>query len=294
MSTFANKEEAETIPEGAGRKTPSVRGSLEGKVAIVTGGGRGLGRSMVLGLARAGAKVIATAARESRELEHVAAEAPPDTVTPMIADVADAQNCVALVADTLRRFGQLDILVNNAGRGMKYVSENFMTEPTRFWETDPDTWQLIIDANVNGPFFMARAAAPPMIKAGWGRIINTSASYLTMQRRGFSPYGPSKAALESETQIWAQELAGTGVTVNAILPGGGTLTGMIPDSYPDDARKDLLHPDIIIPPLLYLASAASGGITGKRFDSRHWRGDLPTAEAGKLCAREAGVYPAEP
>ena len=72
------------------------------------------------------------------------------------------------------------------------------------------------------------------------------------------------------------------------------MTGMIPDSYPDDARKRLLHPDIMVPPLLYLASAASNEITGKRFDSRNWRGDLPIAEAGKLCAREAGVYPAEP
>jgi NAD(P)-dependent dehydrogenase (short-subunit alcohol dehydrogenase family) len=100
-------------------------------------------------------------------------------------------------------------------------------------------------------------------------------NFLTMQHRGRTPYGPSKAALESETQIWAQELAGTGVTVNAILPGGGTLTGMIPDSYPEAARKLLLDPDIIVPPLLYLASAASDGVTGKRFNANKWRGDLP-------------------
>jgi NAD(P)-dependent dehydrogenase (short-subunit alcohol dehydrogenase family) len=111
--------------------------------------------------------------------------------------------------------------------------------------------------------------------------------------RGRTPYGPSKAALESETQIWAQELAGTGVTVNAILPGGGTLTGMIPDSYPEAARKLLLESDIIVPPLLYLASAASDGVTGKRFNANKWRGDLPVEEAGLLCARDAGVYEAE-
>ena len=222
-----------------------MAGPLEGKVAIVTGGGRGLGRAMVLGLARAGANVVATAARERQELDRVAAEAPGDAVVPMIADVTNAQGCVAIVGETLRRFGKLDILVNNAGRGMKYVSEKFLAEPARFWETDPETWQLVIDTNVNGPFFMARAATPPMMKAGWGRIINTSMNFSTMQRRGFTPYGPSKAALESETQIWAQELVGTGVTVNAILPGGATLTGMIPVSYPETARKSLLDPAIM-------------------------------------------------
>ena len=265
---------------------------LEGKVAIVTGGGRGLGRAMVLGLARSGARVIATAARERDEVERVAAEAPHDTVAPVVADVTDAQNCNALVGETLRRFGRLDILVNNAGRGMKYVSENFLTEPTRFWETDPEAWRLVIDTNVNGPFFMARAAVPAMLKAGWGRVINTSMSYSTMQRRGFTPYGPSKAALESETQIWAQDLAGTGVTVNAILPGGATLTGMVPDSYPEEARKRLLDPDVIVPPLLYLASPAADGFTGKRVDASKWRTDLPADEAAVLCARAAGVYEA--
>jgi len=279
--------------ESVGTKATTSSASLEGKVAIVTGGGRGLGRSMVLGLARAGAKVIATAARERQELERVAAEAPRDAVAPMIADVTDAQSCAALVAETLRRFGRLDIVVNNAGRGMKYVSEDFLTEPTRFWETDPQAWRFIIDTNVNGPFFMARAAAPAMIGAGWGRIVNVSASFSTMQRRGFTPYGPSKAALESATQIWAQELAATGVTVNAILPGSATLTGMVPDSYPEAARKNLLDPDIIVPPLLYLACAASDGVTGKRFDANKWRGDLPVAEAGLLCARDAGVYQAD-
>ncbi|MBV8136293.1 MAG: SDR family oxidoreductase [Deltaproteobacteria bacterium] len=290
MSKSTVRGKGETVSQTAEVKRSSQGAPLEGKAAIVTGGGRGMGRSMVLGLARAGAKVIATAARERQELDRVVAEAPRDAVVPMIADVTNVQDCAALVAETLQRFGKLDVLVNNAGRGMKYVSEDFITEPTRFWETDPETWRLIIDTNVNGPFLMARAAVPSMISAGWGRIINHSVNFLTMQRRGFSPYGPSKAALESETQIWAQELAGTGVTVNAILPGGATLTGMIPESYPEAARKQLLDPDIVVAPLLYLASEASDGITGKRFDSSKWNADLPVEEAGLLCARDAGVY----
>lgn len=100
----------------------------------------------------------------------------------------------------------------------------------------------MIDTNVNGPFLMARAGAPHMLKSAWGRIINMSMAYATMRRRGFSPYGPSKAALESETLIWAQELDGTGVTVNAVLPGGATLTGMIPESFPEAERRRLLNP----------------------------------------------------
>src|SRR5690242_5783478 len=160
MSKSTATAKGEKVSQPAGAKE-SIRGaSLEGKVAIVTGGGRGLGRSMVLGLARAGAKVTATAARERQELERIVAEAPRDAVVPMIADVTNARNCSALVAETLQRFGKLDILVNNAGRGMKYVSEDFITEPTRFWETDPETWRLIIDTNVNGPFLMARGAVP--------------------------------------------------------------------------------------------------------------------------------------
>ena len=290
MSEPTNAGGIETAAGSAGAVT-SIHGVLlEGRVAVVTGGGRGMGRSMVLGMARAGAKVVATAARERQELERVAAEAPGDAVTPMIADVTDVESCAGVVAETMRRFGRLDILVNNAARGMKYVSENFLTEPTRFWETDAETWRLIIDTNVNGPFFMARAAAPVMIKAGWGRIINHSASYRTMQFPGRSPYGASKAALESETHIWAQELIGAGVTVNAILPGGPTSTGMIPDCYPEAERKKLHDPDIVVPPLLYLAATASDGVTGKRFDASKWRGDLPIEEAGRLCARDAGVF----
>ncbi len=258
---------------------------LAGRVAIVTGGGRGLGRAMTLGLAKSGAVVIATAARERDEVERVASEAMAagarDRVHPMLADVTREEDCARTVAKTLERFGRLDILVNNAGRGMKYVSENFMTESTRFWETSADTWRLVIDTNIVGPFLMARAAVPPMLATGWGRIVNISINAETMRRRGFSPYGPSKAALESETIIWAHDLAGSGITVNALLPGGPTLTGMIPASFPNHLRATLLDPAIIVPPLLWIASTKSDGVTGRRFIAANWREDNPqTVAAG--------------
>jgi 3-oxoacyl-[acyl-carrier protein] reductase len=252
---------------------------LAERVAIVTGGGRGLGRAMTQGLAKAGAAVVATAAREPGEIESLSAAASNGRIAALIADVTSEEDCARVVATTLERFGRLDILVNNAGRGMKYVSENFMTEPTRFWQTTPETWRLIIETNAVGPFLMARAAAPTMLTAGWGRIVNISINTDTMRRRGFSPYGPSKAALESETIIWAQDLAGSGVTVNALLPGGPTATGMIPKSFPDHLRATLADPAIIVPPLLWLASAKSDGVTGKRFVATEWREDQPEVSA---------------
>jgi NAD(P)-dependent dehydrogenase (short-subunit alcohol dehydrogenase family) len=252
---------------------------LAGRVAIVTGGGRGLGRAMTLGLATAGASVIATAARELGEIENLRAAAPDGKIVPVIADVTKEDDCARVMATAIERFGRLDILVNNAGRGMKYVSEHFMTEPARFWETAPDIWRLIIDTNVVGPFLMARAAVPTMLAAGWGRIVNISMNTETMRRRGFSPYGPSKAALESETIIWAQDLAGSGVTVNALLPGGATLTGMIPKSFPDHLRSKLIDPAVMVPPLLWLASTKSDGVTGRRFVAAQWREDRAEAAA---------------
>ncbi|MBC7139901.1 MAG: SDR family oxidoreductase [Defluviimonas sp.] len=263
-------------------------GRLEGQVAIVTGGGRGLGRAMVLGLAAAGARVIATASREAAEVEAVAREAGNGQVVPMLADVTREEDCARAVEVARDRFGRLDLLVNNAGRGMKYVSQRFLTEPTRFWETDPHVWRMVIDTNVNGPFLMARAAAPGMIAAGRGRIVNVTMNHATMRRRGFSPYGPSKAALESETIIWAQDLEGTGVTVNGLLPGGATATGMIPEGLPQEARAGLLDPAIVVPPLLWLASGASDGVTGRRLDAARWQAELPEAEAARAAMDNAG------
>jgi NAD(P)-dependent dehydrogenase (short-subunit alcohol dehydrogenase family) len=247
------------------------------RVAIVTGAGRGLGRAMALGLARHGIRVVATAARERGEIEMVAAEAGEGMVLPIVADVTQEADAQRVVDAALKRFGRLDILVNNAGRGMKYVSEDFMTEPTRFWEVEPETWRMVIDTNVNGPFLMARAAVPHMARTGWGRIVNVSMSYSTMRRPGFSPYGPSKAALESETVIWAQDLRGTGVTVNALLPGGATLTGMIPDAFPGNARGTLLDPAIIVRPLLWLVSDDADLVSGCRVTANRWDESDPRA-----------------
>jgi 3-oxoacyl-[acyl-carrier protein] reductase len=246
---------------------------------------------MVLGLAHAGVKVVATAARTLEEVESVASEAGADRVLPLLADVTLPEDCERVVDTACRRLGGLHLLVNNAGRGMKYVSEMFLEQPPRFWEADPGTWRMIIDTNVNGPFFMARAALPVMLAQHWGRIVNISMNRATMRRRGFSPYGPSKAALESETIIWAQDLEGSGVTVNALLPGGATATGMIPANVSSEVRSKLLAPEIIVPPLLWLASEASDGVTGRRIDASNWRMGLDTSANIANAVDTAGCLP---
>jgi len=162
---------------------------------------------------------------------------------------------------------------------MKYVSQSFMTEPIRFWEVDPAVWRMVIETNVNSPLYMGRSVVPHMLRAGWGRIINISMNRETMRRFGFSPYGPSKAALESEPAIWAQNLSGRGVTVNALLPGGATETGMILPGVPETLRRRLLRSEIMVPPLLWLALEKSQSLTGRLIVATQWHGN---AAAGRV------------
>ena len=241
---------------------------LKDRIAIVTGGGRGIGKAIAEAFAREGAKVVVTAARQRNEIEAVASKIGG---TAVLADVSKKDDVEKLVDTVVSKFGRIDILVNNAARGMRFVNESFMMEPKPFWEADPDVWRMVIDTNVNGVFLITRAVIPHMLKRRFGRIINISINHETMKRKGFTPYGPSKAALESMSIIWAQELESTGITLNLLLPGGATNTGMIPDTFPEPQRRKLIDPVVMGPPAVYLASDDASGINGQRIIAVDWK-----------------------
>ncbi len=157
--------------------------------------------------------------------------------------------------------GAIDVLVNNAGIGMRTVNPRFMTDPQPFWSVEPDLFRNLFATNVTGYFLLARAVAPMMAGAGRGKIVNVSVNDTTTRRAGFAPYGPSRAATDSLSHVMAADLAGTGVTVNLLAPGGATATGMVPDDIGADVRARLLDPEIMGPPIRWLASADSDGVS---------------------------------
>lgn len=248
------------------------------RVAIVTGAGRGIGREFARILGAAGWRLTLTAARSAAELAETAAMLGEDRALPLLADAGDPADAERVVAETLARWGRLDALVNNAGRGPREFSETFNKEPERFWTIPPDAWAEIVRSNVNGPFLMSRAAAPAMIAAGWGRIVNLSTSRITMIRKGYSPYGPSKAALDAMTRAFAQDLEGTGVTCNVLLPGGATDTAFIPGAGArTGADGKLLPVSVMNEALLWLLSEASDGVTAARIVGARWDPANPAA-----------------
>ena len=265
--------------------------SLRGRSILITGGSRGLGSEMAQALVEAGADVMISGRRHSSALSNTynklkkiakGLEGKPK-IYKCVANLTDNHACETLVLNAIKSFGKLDVLINNAGLGMRQVSEKFNIEPTRFWDTEPEDWRSIMDTNVNGAFFTTRIAAKHMVNRGCGKIINISTSTQTMVRQGYAPYGPSKAALEATSRIWAQDLQNTGVTVNVYLPGGASDTDFIPGGVNRrGADGNLLPASIMRRGAVWLSSALSDGVTGGRFIARAWDDTAasPVAPAG--------------
>ncbi|HEY0182530.1 MAG TPA: SDR family oxidoreductase [Rhodopila sp.] len=260
------------------------------RVAIVTGGLRGLGRGMTMGLAASGVRVLAV----GHLPEDVAAMQGMPNVRPMVADLRSPEACDRVMAEAIAAFGRLDILVNNAGLTFTYIDpERFRRDrPRKFWEVKDEVIQNVMDTNYVAADQMTRRAAAILVRQGWGRIINVTTKLETMTMHGSIPYGSSKAALEMATEVWAMEIAGTGVTVNIVNPGAGANTpGMaqeMRDWSREGTRPRLVEPDEMVPPLLYVVSTAADRVNGYRFDALTWDPGLPAAEAARHNGRPAG------
>src|SRR6185437_4217261 len=201
--------------------------------------------------------------RDQTRADAAAAELGPSAVAFEL-DVRDEESVAACVARARDAWGGIDMLVNNAGIGMRTVNPRFLSEPQSFWEVTPAGFRDVVETKVVGCFLMARAVVPLMLADGGGRIVNISMNEETMVRRGFVPYGPSGAAVEALSRVMEADLAGSSVTVNILLPGGATLTGMIPDGVSAEAQAALLDPDVMGPPIVWLASDRAAAVHGRR------------------------------
>ena len=256
------------------------------RVALVTGAAGGIGQAFVAALLAEGIHVVATdrLAPELRAMEtRLRATATPGRLHVAPADITVAGIAEQVVRDTLAAFGAIDILVNNAGVGMGSLRDDNWLNPLRFWEVAPEQWDRFFAINSTATFLFSRAAAPHMVAQRWGRIVNITTSLGSMLRRGYTPYGPSKAAPEALTSVMAHDLAGTGVTANVLVPGGVTNTPMVPDGSRFN-REELLQPAVMVPPLLYLVSEASAEVNGRRFLAIDWDPALPPAQAAAKAA----------
>jgi NAD(P)-dependent dehydrogenase (short-subunit alcohol dehydrogenase family) len=239
---------------------------LQGRVAIVTGGGQGLGRTYAHLLAEAGA-IPVLADINLGNAENVAAEVRKihqEGVLAVETDVTSADSVQRMVDATVARFGRIDILINNAA-----LFSTIKLKP--FEEIPLDEWNLAMNVNVTGAFLCARAVSPVMRKAQWGRIINVSSGVALYGRPNYLHYVTSKSALIGMSRALSRELGKDFITVNTILPGA-VLTEVQRETVNEEHMKTMLagqalprpaEPQDMAGVVLFLASGASAWVTGQ-------------------------------
>lgn len=262
---------------------------LVGRVAVITGASTGLGAVMAEALAMAGVNIVGVARTKERldaSGEDLARKSSRGAFAAVPGDVASRDVCELAVQTAVDRFGGVDILINNAGVGSNYPRPPGFQGTLKFWNCDPDLWAQAVTINCIGAFYMAHAAVPHMLSRGWGRIINNTTNFHTMLGPGRSCYGPGKAGMEASTLIWAKELEGTGVTSNVLIPGGPTATP-IHEKSRGIALDQMLSASIMAPPVLWLSSTASDGVTGRRLSAKLWDATLPPDQAAEKAGQPA-------
>lgn len=242
---------------------------LNGKIALITGGGRGIGRAIALAFAQHGAQ-IAVAARTAEQVEQVAAEIGNGAIG-LVCDVSDPQSVAQTFAHTRERLGDVDIIVNNAG----------IAESATLVTTSDELWHRHLAINLSGTFYCTRAALPAMLKKNWGRVINIASIAGKTGAPYIAAYSASKHGVMGLTRSIALEVAASGITVNAICPGYvdtdmvtrgiekiTTRTGRSADEALETLKKmspqnRLATPEEVAAIALLLASDEGRGINGQ-------------------------------
>jgi 3-oxoacyl-[acyl-carrier protein] reductase len=238
---------------------------LDGRVAIVTGAGQGIGRAFARTLAEAGASTV-VADISGERAEAVAAEIRASGYRASCAalDVGDARSVTDMADRVLDERGQIDILINNAALFSSLKMRRFEDIPLNEWDS-------VLRVNITGVFLCSRAVVPAMRRAGFGRIVNITSAAVLMGRPNYLHYIASKSALIGMTNSLAHELGSDGITVNAIAPGA-IFTEVPRETVTDEQRQRIVASqciprsggvDDLLSTLLYLVSPATGFVTGQ-------------------------------
>lgn len=275
----------------SGIQLPNI--NLKKKVIFITGGDRGLGRSMAEAMAQCGGRLSIASDNEkgcrklARQLNACFGEG---TAMALKLDITDIEQCRTAVQETVSLMGKLDVLFNNARRLMRGQGLPPEGNSLPIWETDPVIYAETVNVNVVGTFNMTRAAVECFRTQKFGKIVNISSSLRNFSNPYNSPYGVTKAALEAQTLIWSVECEKEGIMINSLLPGGSVDSDI---KRPNREKKKLQPVDIMNPLAVWLSSDRSDGVTGCRFNAKLWTPELSVDLAARK-AREEPVFSSQP